>query len=142
MGQRRRWKGLPAGAKKVRDGIEHWRRTRTKRWRMPEPLWDEAVALARVHGVYRISQVLRVNYDSLKTRVARTPKAGGRRASGPPSPSGFVELSPMPAGVLSPSAGTVVEVLDTKGTRLTIRLAAGAELDIAALMSAFCGGPR
>lgn len=137
---KRRGRGLPAGAKQVRDGIEHWRKTRAKRCRMPEPLWDEAVALAQAHGVYRISQALRLSYDSLNVRVARAPKTrpkSARSGSSQVDTSGFVELRAAAPVTAMPPAGAEVEVLDADGTKLTIRLAAGSDLDISALMSAF-----
>lgn len=140
MGKRGR-RALPAGAKRVRDGIEHWRRTRAKRSRMPEPLWAEAVMLARAHGVYRISQALRVNYDSLKARLVRAPKAVGR-GSGQAVAADFVELAPTAPLIAAPAAGTVVEVVERNGSKLTIRLAAGTELDVAALMKGFRGRRR
>lgn len=128
-------RALPAGVKELRGRIEQWRR-REGRSRMPEPLWDGAVAFARVHGVYRISQALRVSYDSLKTRLTQAPKAearGGRSAVG----ADFVELA-APAPLMgSPATGTVVEVVERNGTKLTIRLAAGTPLDVAALMKGF-----
>jgi hypothetical protein len=43
---------LPDGrTESLRQQIEHWRRTRTKRWPMLEPLWRGAVELARERGV-------------------------------------------------------------------------------------------
>jgi hypothetical protein len=109
---------------------------------MPEPLWAEVVALARTHGVYRISQALRVSYDSLKLRVARAPKSkskprpapSGARRAGAPS---FVELAAPPALGVAQATGAVVEVVDCSGTKLTIRLPAGASVDVAAVMRAF-----
>ena len=128
-------RALPAGVKELRGRIEQWR-TREGRSRMPEPLWDGAVAFARAHGVYRISQALRVSYDSLKTRLTRAPTAearGQRSAVG----ADFVELA-AGAPLMGPSAtGTVVEVVERNGTKLTISLAAGTPLDVAALMKGF-----
>jgi len=51
--------------------VEAWRRTRTRRTgAMPEELWREAAALAARHGVYRISQALRLNFENLKKRAS------------------------------------------------------------------------
>jgi len=61
--------GLPPEVRKLHHQIERWRKTRTKRTRMPEKLWTLATALGRAHGVYRISQDLGINYDSLRVRV-------------------------------------------------------------------------
>ncbi len=129
-------RALPAGVKELRGRIEQWRRTRKGRSRMPEPLWDAAVAFARVHGVYGISQALRVSYDSLKTRLTRAPKAEAR-SRGSAAAADFVELAAVPPLMGPPATGTVVEVVERNGTKLTISLAAGTPLDIAALMKGF-----
>ena len=135
MGQRRE---IPAGVSKVRARIEHWRKTRAKRSPMPEPLWDAAVALAKAHGVHRMSEALRVSYDSLKARVARGPKGrtGGSVADKPPAQ--FVELKAAPPGpTAAPQSGAVVELVDAKGTKLIIRMDPGADFDLPALVRAF-----
>ncbi|RLB55675.1 MAG: hypothetical protein DRI90_19275 [Deltaproteobacteria bacterium] len=129
-------RALPAGVKELRGRIEQWRRTRKGRSRMPEPLWDGAVAFARVHGVYGISQALRVSYDSLKTRLTRAPKAEARR-QGSAVAADFVELAAVSPLMAPPATGTVVELVERNGAKLTISLAAGTPLDVAALMRGF-----
>ena len=103
-----------ARMQQVRQRIEHWRETREKRGRMPEPLWAAAVALARKHGVYATAQGLRVNYDSLSARVgARRPKRRAPKAR----KAAFVELGPaLPLGPASPG-GPVVELTGADGQR-------------------------
>ena len=63
---------LPESVGQVRSEIEMWRQVRRKRSPMPARLWDAATSLAEVHGIYRISQALRLSYDSLKSRVKRS----------------------------------------------------------------------
>lgn len=112
--------------------IEHWRETRAKRGRMPERLWEAAVALAREHGVYATSQGLRLNYDSLRARVReRRPQRRSPKARG----AAFVELGPaLPLGPASP-AGPVVELTGADGQKLTLRLAGPGDLDLPELVS-------
>jgi hypothetical protein len=117
----------------LRQQIEHWRRTRTKRSPMPEPLWRRAVGLAREHGVYATAQALRLSYESLRTRAEAAgagPRRGKKRGR---SRTMFVELgaTPMPVGVVS--NGPIVEVTGPQGQRLTVRLRGG-ELDMAELI--------
>src|SRR5207247_9292697 len=69
--------------------IEQWRKTRLRRTRMPDELWDAAVALAREHGVYATARDLRISYDGLKSRLDGTAK----RRGGPSSLS-LVEIGP------------------------------------------------
>lgn len=54
----------------VRDAFESWRKTRTKRAAIPEPLWQAAVILSKEHSTFAISKALRVNYSDLKRRIA------------------------------------------------------------------------
>jgi hypothetical protein len=117
----------------VREQIQHWRRTRTKRSPMPEPLWRLAVGLSRKHGVYATAQALRLSYGSLRTR-AEAAGAGSRKGNERGrSRTTFVELgaTPMPVGVAS--SGPVLEVTGPQGQRLTVRLRGG-ELDVAELI--------
>lgn len=132
--KKERRSALVARARGVRDRIERWRQTRDRLGRMPEDLWEAAVALARTHGVYATSQVLRVDYGTLRHRVCGAVSDGrdGEARSG-----GFVELS---AARLVGTAGqppTVVELSDIDGSRLMIRLGGCDRLDVAGLADAF-----
>ena len=121
---------LPQPIQHVLARIEHWRRTRAKRSRMPDDLWAEATTVAREHGVHRTAAALRVNYETLKHRVlgVAVPAASG----------GFVELRGADLiGGGPTTSGTVVEVSDVDGARMTIRLGAGTAFDPAALVGAF-----
>lgn len=129
---------LPAGVKLLRKRIDYWRRTRDRRTAMPAELWDEAVALARSGRPYSVAQALRVNFEGLRRRMAEAaPRGAGGSAAG-----AFVEFSG--AQILGASAtttpGTVVELSDGGGVRLTVRLAAGGELDVPRLVTAFRRG--
>ncbi len=122
--------------KQVRGRIEQWRNTRAKRSPMPEPLWDAAVQLAQADGVYGTARTLRVNYQTLKYRVALASNAGSR------APAGFVELTPIPASPARASESlprdeTVLELSNRGGATLTIRFPAERELDVERLAAAF-----
>lgn len=142
-----------AEAMRVRGRIERWRQTRQKRSPMPEKLWAEAVALAHKHGVYRISQDLGVNYESLRSRVRQDSKLPPQRRSkaarahtpARKEPAGFLELRATPAAIVAPpgaDAAVVVEVQDASGAKLTVRLCADADVDVGALLDAFRGERR
>lgn len=124
----------------LRQQIERWRRTRTKkRSPMPEPLWREAVGLALEHGVYAAAQALRVSYSSLRTRTeaaGMVSRKGRRRGR---SPTTFVELALTPPVVGAAPSGPVVEVTSPSGQRMTVRLCGG-ELDVAELIRACWSG--
>jgi len=73
---------------------------------------------------------MRVNYESLRHRVSAmaTPAVAG----------GFVELRGVDLiGGGPTTSGTVVEVSDADGARMTIRISDGTAFDPAALLGAF-----
>jgi hypothetical protein len=125
-----------ARVEQVRRRIEQWRKTRSKRGPMPEPLWEAAVELAREQGVYATSQTLRVNYDSLRTRLRQ--RMPTRRGAGKASAT-FVELGPaFPLGGPA-TAAAVVELSGSKGQKLTLRLPALDGFDVGGLVRALWG---
>ena len=130
---RRRRPALPANVKAVGNRIEKWRRTREKRSPMPEQLWREAAVLARCHGVYRISQVLRVAYETLRRWTTKTGPLEAKKQS---ETAGFVEVA-LPRVVPAKEAGPVVELADGDGSKLTIRLPAHSTVDVSGLASAW-----
>lgn len=114
-------KALPARVEAVRQRIEHWRRTRERRTRMPETLWTAAAQLAREHGLWAMSQALRLSYESLRQSVERSGTEGRRRRGGR---AGFVELDAQQLMVPAVATGTVVELSAADGVKLTIRFGA------------------
>ena len=138
MGTRKQPKSrLPAGVKRLRDRIERWRRTRTRRTAMPAELWSAATALAQKTGrPYAISRGVRINFDTLKRRMAETKVSAA--ALPPPSGPAFVEVTGAQLLGAAPSVGPIVELSDeAAGIRVTVRLAPETALDVAGLISAF-----
>lgn len=131
--------------RKVRERIGRWRETRSKRSPMPEKLWAAATALARAHGVYRISQDLGVNYDSLKNRldkVGRGARSVRRSPRHKADEAKFVELEPMPVIAAVGSDDALLEVQDAAGSKLTIRVGANSTVDVCGVLAAFQGEGR
>jgi hypothetical protein len=95
---------------------------------MPAALWSEAASLARSEGAYRVARALRVNLDGLRRRMAE--------AAVEAAPA-FVELPPGQLVSAAPAAGVVVEMQDVNGTRVVVRLAADALVDVAQVVAAF-----
>lgn len=127
---------LPESVRELGDRIAQWRASRPHICAMPAELWQEAAELARAHGIYAISRALHVSYGSLREKVeGASPK---RRAQD--SAPRFVEL-PGGAEILGMApTGTVVEITNRFGDKLSIRLAAQTKLDIGGLAAAFIGG--
>lgn len=119
---------------RLSEEVDQWRRTRAKLGPMPAHLWKKAAALARRLGVNPVKTALGLNYEVLRSHA----EVGDQVAS---SPGGrttrFVELSGAEVLGVPATTGSVVEVFDAGGARLTVRLVAGAELDVARLVEAF-----
>ncbi len=123
---------LPAAIERARERIEHWRATRDKRTHMPKALWRAAAAVGQDHGLWAVSQALRVNYESLKKRVEQM------SPSELPAAAGFVELDA--AQLVSrpgQTAMTVIELMSEDGAKLTVRLEGQEAPDVSALARAF-----
>ena len=119
------------GLQQVRRRIDVWRWTRLKRSPMPEELWSRATRLAQSLGVWRVARDLGLCYESLKRRVEE--KASRKEADA----VRFVEVRGSDLTDVASSDGTVVELHATDGTRMTIRLGRGAQVDMTALVGAF-----
>jgi hypothetical protein len=128
-------KRLPADLAAALKRFDKWRRGGRARRPLPDELWKLAADLVPVHGVYRVSQVLRLEYYKVKEQAeARRPK---RRDQASPA---FIEVAPTPASVGMTPRDCMVEVTDSSGRRMTIRSSAG--VDAVGLVGAFCGAPR
>jgi hypothetical protein len=119
---------------RVRRRIEQWRRTRARKTRMPDELWAAAVGLARDHGVYAAAHGLRVNYDSLRARLKGRPTGATAAKSAPAA--AFVDLGPALPFATGP-AGATLELTDSGGAKLAVRLAAGDTIDLLGLAREF-----
>ena len=118
----------------VAGQFAHWRQTRTQpRDRIPQALWDQAVALARVLPHSRVAQHLRLSANALKKQMATT--AQDTTAAVSPLSLGFVEVPSTP-GWPQPHRATQVELHRADGTRLSIH-APESTLPLEALVRAF-----
>ena len=114
-----------------RGRFEAWRRSRTVGDRIPDQLWSLAVTLAAAHGLSRTAAALRVDYYTLRQRVA------ARSSDSSSVAPAFIELSPPP---LAPSTECVVEFEDGSGARMRIHLRGGDVPDLVALGRSFWSG--
>lgn len=115
----------------ARQRVERWRKHHGGRGsRIPEALWNEAVGVARVVGLWETARALGFNYERLKARLARA--EGKQRVEGRQE-SGFVELG---MGQLCGSR-TVVELLGRGGERMRIEVTGTSTLDVVGLSDAF-----
>ncbi len=98
-------------ADSLRARIAHWRETRRYRGgAMPAGLWADAILMARRHGVAPTARVLRIDYASLKRRLA-----ADHASAIDPRPT-FVEVGATALG-LGPC---VISVDGRRGRRLRV----------------------
>jgi hypothetical protein len=103
---------LPTELARAFDRFNAWRRAKGSRGRIPDALWQLAVEAAAAHGLSRTTQVLRLDYDSLKRRLEAAEDRGAAKACA------FVEL---PAALGSVKE-CVIEWSDPTGVQLRMVL--------------------
>jgi hypothetical protein len=102
---------------------------------MPVALWNQAVRVARVDGIWRTAKETRLEYAQLKERMAGTKRRKARRRRARREDA-FVEVSA--AQLLgAPATGTLVEVEDKTGTRMSVRLGSVGVDEVAQLIAVF-----
>ena len=124
--------GLPKDLAAARRRIDAWRASSTTRRRIPEKTWLEAVGLAGVHGVNRVSEAMRLSHERLKKRVDQTQGETKGRARAPR----FVEVAPI-AMANGPSKMSI-DLGDGSGRSMTLRNANAN--DVSGIVAAFFRG--
>ena len=120
-------RGLPPDLALGRSRFQAWRRERKLGERIPQPLWDLAVRLAKLHGVSRTATALGLDYYSLQKH------AGTAAAPAPSSNPAFVEL---PAPILV-GKECRLEFDNGAGATLRVRLVGYDTADVEALSRSF-----
>lgn len=102
---------------------------------MPEILWQQAEKLARIHGVTKVAQHLRLHHNRLKQRVEEEEgmQCGGALVT---EATTFIEIEPMPIPEASKDGQAVVEIRGADGAVMTIHLP-GQTLDVPGLVQTF-----
>ncbi len=105
---------LPADLAAAQEQFTRWRAEHKPRTRFPKQLWAMAAKLAGKYGHNRVCRILKLDYYSLKKRLA-TNSAKPRRNSA----SGFVEILPEQSGL---AGRCTIECENTHGERIRIHL--------------------
>ncbi len=114
-----------------------WRRRRLAGDRIPGPLWQSAVELARRYGLCPTAKALKLGYYSLKERLEeQAPLQEGSPNSA--LRAAFVEL---PAAPLSVASECTIELEKPGGSRMRIQLKNSGMPDLAALSHLFWDAP-
>ena len=111
----------------VQKGLDAWRKTRKRRSRIPDHLWESAARVAGQYGLYKTARALRLDYNSLKKRLKAV-------TDGNESAPAFVELIQT---VSSPSSECLIELESRHGEKMRIHLKGAALPDLAAIGNMF-----
>lgn len=109
--------------------LDQFRSTQPRRTKLPEPLWQAAVELARQHGIYSVAHPLRLDYMGLKKRLGGI-STSRRKATKP----AFVELI---APHATPLEECVIEFDAPSGGKMRIQWKASAPRDWVSLLRAW-----
>lgn len=113
---------LPLPLRRAAERFQQWRSGRRGRTPIPQPLWTLAIQLAGRFGVSKTAATLKLDYYSLKRRLAESTSAEDSTA--------FLEL---PGSSLAAAGECVIECENAVGARLRIHLKGVALSDVAAL---------
>jgi hypothetical protein len=80
---------IPEAIVQLQRQFDQFRSTQPVRTKLPEPLWQAAVELAREHGVYSVAHPLRLDYVGLKKRLGGIHTIRQR----PAKAAAFIELT-------------------------------------------------
>jgi len=115
----------------VRDRFELWRKTKQVGSRIPDALWEAAVALCQDHSVLQVSRGLRLNYNDLKHRVRAAEKISVPESGCCPD---FVQVD---FGASTLPSECTVEMEAPNGAKMKMYFKVGRGFDPLALSKAF-----
>jgi hypothetical protein len=120
---------IPGPIEQLQRQLDEFRSTQPHRTKLPETLWQAAVELARLHGVYSVAHPLRLDYVGLKKRLdgVSDPK---KKAAKP----AFVELI---ADHSATMADCVIEFESSIGSKMRIQWKASTAPDWISLFRAW-----
>lgn len=117
----------------VKSAFEVWRSTKTKGTRIPQDLWEQAIALYPKFSISKISTTLSMSYTDLKKRVEN--KIGKHSSSlNDPVPA-FMEFD---LSSVCPSVSEcVVEMEDGSGAKMRMCFRGKTDFDLLELGKSF-----
>lgn len=117
---------IPEPIVQLQRQFDQFRSTQPRRTKLPEPLWEAAVELARQHGLYSVAHPLRLDYVQLKKRLGGVSEL--RKNAAQPT---FVELVAAHPATMSEC---VVEFESSTGSKMRIQFKGSSTPDWASLL--------
>lgn len=121
----------------VVESFSVWRASRKAGGRIPPELWSVAVDMAKVHGLYRISKELGLDYCGLKRRL----EGLGGDVQGGRADTRFVELVATQASRTACLRDCVIELHNGRGATMRVELNGAGLAGLAGLCSGFMSSP-
>jgi hypothetical protein len=127
---------IPIALSEARRQLDHWRSQQpSKRTRLPEEFWRQAVALAKQYGLNKTARALKVKYESLKKHLEQSGANEGDSAKVQPE---FIELLP---AVIEPGAvECMLEWADGCGASVRMHIRGAGPSELSAVAGVFRSG--
>ena len=117
----------------ARHQLDLWRRQQpNKRTRLPKKFWQQAVTLAKEHGLNMTARALNVKYYSLKKHFDQTDAAA---SVSPKTEPHFIEL--MPGAITPGGVECTIEWIDGRDATVRMHLKGIGVLELTALAGVF-----
>jgi hypothetical protein len=120
---------IPEPIVQLQRQLDQFRSTRPRRTKLPEPLWEAAVELARQHGLYSVAHPLRLDYVQLKRRLGGVTSLRKKATK-----ATFVELISAHPATMSEC---VIEFESSIGSKMRIQWKGSSTPDWASLLRAW-----
>ena len=125
--------GVSSELNKVKSAFEAWRSIKTKGSRIPQDLWEQAIALYPNYSIGQIAITLSLNYTDLKKRVEN--KTGEHSSFLNDTVPAFMEFDLSSA--CSPISECVVEMEDGSGAKMRMCFRGKTDFDLLELGKSF-----
>lgn len=127
---------IPIALSEARRQLDHWRSQQpSKRTRLPEEFWRQAVALAQEYGLNKTACALKVKYESLKKHLEQGSAKEGDSAKVQPE---FIEL--LPAAITPGTVECMLEWADGCGATVRMHIRGAGPSELSAVAGVFRSG--
>jgi hypothetical protein len=127
---------VPIALSQARRQLDLWRSQQpNKRTRLPKEFWQQAVILAKAHGLNKTARILNVKYYSLKKHFDQADAAASVSSKTEPH---FIEL--MPGTMTAGGVECTIEWVDGHNATVRMHIKGAGLSELTALASVFRGG--